>query len=392
MPFRTSAVVRRIARTKSAIVASAAVVLASSCGGPHKTSVLVPIRVRVVDSAGAPVSDARVSLTRGLHQELASGATDPAGVLCFCSLFIFSPEYQVVVRKPGFTPARQFAKLEFIDSLKIDVVVKPVVAAADTIPASSPRRIDAEAIAASGRAPQNAFDVIRMLRPGMLAARANADACEQVSNLWVNGRRVLSPDRVPAPPRASPNPPRAPTPFDDVSVRVRSALNSIKPEHVAVIEYRDCHEVTEGQPALSNALFVSLKKGVQFEQELGSYVGAEPAPRVAAAESPAEEPNVTNVRGAKAVRLIEKLEAYRYRILGLFDGDTGAPIEGAEVRELATGTAAITSATGTVSLAFMRDGGGPVVLSKAGYKADIVTVAISPRDTTWLTFILFKAP
>ena len=92
------------------------------------------------------------------------------------------------------------------------------------------------------------------------------------------------------------------------------------------------------------------------------------------------------------MRLIERLELYRYRILGLFDGDTGAPIEGAEIRELATGTTALTSPTGTVSLAFMRDGGGPVVLSKAGYKADIVTVMITPRDTTWLTYVLYKAP
>lgn len=366
---------------------------AASCSTSPRTSKgLVPIRVRVLDSVGTPVHNATVTLIRGLHQELAAGATDSSGVLCFCGAFIFSTDYQVVVRKTGFAPSRQFTKLTLVDSLKVDVVLLPATGAADTSAARAPNRIDAETIAAGSQRMQNAFDLIRLLRPGMLPVRDRTDACEPIAHVWVNGQHVLSPNEGTATrPRTSASSLGRVNPFEGVSLQVRSALTSIKPEHVAAVEYRDCHDAAEVRSGRNNALFVSLKHGVQFDESLGSYVSRE-SPQRTAVLPPLEEQNVTNVRGAAAVRLIERLELYRYRILGLFDGDTGAPIEGAEIRELATGTTALTSPTGTVSLAFMRDGGGPVVLSKAGYKADIVTVMITPRDTTWLTYVLYKAP
>lgn len=78
------------------------------------------------------------------------------------------------------------------------------------------------------------------------------------------------------------------------------------------------------------------------------------------------------------------------RILGLFDAETGVPVDSVEVEEASTGTKALTSETGTVSLAFMRDGGGLLRLAKAGYRPDTLTVTLSPRDTTPLTVILVK--
>lgn len=378
-------------RTRAA--AAMALLLGGACGGgAHIPKGLIPIRIRVTDSSGAPVSNATVSLVRGLRLELATGTTDTTGMLCFCDRLIFSPDYQVVVRKPGFALTHQFAKLTLVDSLKMDVVLARATLAADSRAATSPKRIDADAIVRSRQVPVNAFDVIRSLRPEMLPTVGAPEACQPVSHLWVNNQLVFAPTTgTGLRARVGVNAPARPSPFDGVSVQVRSALNTIRPEHIASIEYRDCGDAAGAETGRNNALFVVLKRGVQFDESLGSFVGDEPARRMVA-ETPPADSSVTNVRGAAAVRLIERLESYRYRVLGVFDGDSGAPIDSAEVRELASGTAALTSVTGTVSLAFMRDGGGPVVLSKKGYKADIVTVLITPRDTTWLTFLLFKAP
>ncbi|MEP6619874.1 MAG: carboxypeptidase regulatory-like domain-containing protein [bacterium] len=348
--------------------------------------------MRVIDSSGAPVGNASVSLVRGLHQQLARGMTNQGGTLCFCEAFTFAPDYQVVVQKDGFETASQFAKLELVDSMKVNVMLLPNHPARAQSDAPSNRHIDADAIARGDRNVTNAFDVIRALRPEMLPVPGNADECGAIQRVVIDGRHFPSATAAPPSPTQAVVSPWVPGALSAVSIQVRSTLNSIKPEHIAAMEYRSCRDTSSARMGRDNALVISLKKGVQFEEELGSYIDAEPARRVAVAPPPTEEPNVTNVRGARSVTLIERLEPYRFRIMGLFDGDTGEPIEGAEVRELATGTKALTSPTGTVSLAFMKDGGGPVVLAKTGYKPDIVTVAISPRDTVWLTFLLFKAP
>jgi hypothetical protein len=79
---------------------------------------------------------------------------------------------------------------------------------------------------------------------------------------------------------------------------------------------------------------------------------------------------------------------YRYRVLGLYDMRTGAPIEGAEVIDMLSGNSVKTSSTGTASLLFMPDGGGLVRIRKIGYEVQTVMVPISLTDTTPLTMVL----
>ena len=74
------------------------------------------------------------------------------------------------------------------------------------------------------------------------------------------------------------------------------------------------------------------------------------------------------------------------RLLGVFDEDTGQPLAGVQVSDMLTGTSALTTATGTVSLAFLSAGGSLVRIRKVGFA--VQTLAVSQTDTAGITVIL----
>ena len=82
---------------------------------------------------------------------------------------------------------------------------------------------------------------------------------------------------------------------------------------------------------------------------------------------------------------------YRFRLLGVYDAQTGDPVEGVEVGDALSKASAMTSKTGTVSLFFLPDGGALVRLRKIGYETQTLAVSISPADTIPITVLLNHA-
>jgi hypothetical protein len=76
------------------------------------------------------------------------------------------------------------------------------------------------------------------------------------------------------------------------------------------------------------------------------------------------------------------------RLVGVFDLDTGQPVEGVKVLDLRTGSSALTTSTGTLSLFFVDTAGTLVRITKLGYQAQSFFVANSVADTAGITVLL----
>lgn len=74
------------------------------------------------------------------------------------------------------------------------------------------------------------------------------------------------------------------------------------------------------------------------------------------------------------------------RVMGVYDEDSGQPLAGVEVMDMATGTFALTTNTGTVSLGFMSAEGGQVRIRKLGYA--VQTMLVPAADTNGITVTL----
>lgn len=85
------------------------------------------------------------------------------------------------------------------------------------------------------------------------------------------------------------------------------------------------------------------------------------------------------------------LPSYRLRVLGVFDSQSGLPIEGVEVTDAFSHTTAVTTKTGTVSLSFLPEGGSMLRIQKIGFKPVTQVVLISPADTVAITVLMEAA-
>ena len=352
------------------------------------------VRVHVADSAGVPVPDAEVAIVRGLHDVVARGTTD-AGGRRVLSAALPAGDYHVVVRKIGLARVDRFFTAGVRDTLSFDVVAQRTAQALGTVRVVEKEdlrrksyHIDAEAIADSRQRIVDATDIVTKLRPNMIYGRQGGHVCPPLAFVWVNGTRIrLAPldpgivaeKRIAWEARArrvqkSIIPPkgRAAIPTHALSI-----LASIRPEHVAEMRGTDCADLSLQRPGSTSAVFVVLKPGIAFEPGVGSYVvdaerGVAPPPPVAA--SPAAE----------------RLAPYRLRLLGVFDEESGTPVDSVDVVDVRTGWKTRTTDTGTASLGFLAEGANTVRLVRPGYRTLELPVTISPADTLPITVVLAK--
>lgn len=81
----------------------------------------------------------------------------------------------------------------------------------------------------------------------------------------------------------------------------------------------------------------------------------------------------------------------RMRIIGVFDRQTGEPVEGAEVRDYNSGYTALTTKTGTVALLLTDTIGTLINIRKIGFNAQTIMLGTALKDTIPLTIDLLRA-
>ncbi|HEX4684064.1 MAG TPA: carboxypeptidase regulatory-like domain-containing protein [Gemmatimonadaceae bacterium] len=341
------------------------------------------LRVVVTDSGGRAIERAEVSAVQGLATIRAAATTAASGIGILRIPRVAEP-IEVVARRIGYTRASVFVT-PARDTTTITIQLRPsattIAGVKVTERESITRRayhVDADDIANSSRPIFDGMDVLLKLRPDIVYGRAPGCA---VANVWVNGKRIYD---VPIDPMVEARRPHAPDPRMRSGGRplpasplsrsslaeVWTVLASIKPEHIEEMNFADCFNTDVNRPHAQNALFVVLKTGIGFEPGVGSYVIA-PA-------SDAPSPQIHRTTG----------NAYRDRVLGVFDEATGEPIAGAVVTDSSSGTTAATSATGTVSLLFLPEGNSTLRITQVGYADLKVPVSISPRDTVPITLVM----
>jgi hypothetical protein len=290
--------------------------------------------------------------------------------------------------------------------------------------------IDADAIESSPRLVIDALDVVMKLRPDMIWSRTGqpdriaahvtakgrvipprnsrpaqdrtfgdcgAPANQPVTNIWVNGMRIRD---IPVDSLATL---RRTGDGVFISPTIASVLASIKPEHIAEMQYHPCTESQQDAPPHTlNAIMVQLKEGIGFDPGVGSYLLPTRVNAVANAASALAAVS-TPVAAATAVGSVPlphrpllvgvtpRETPTATRILGVFDGDTGDPIADAEVVDVATGTRARTTETGTVALWFLPPGQSQLKIQRAGYAAKTLDVVIATDAAVPITVVLARA-
>jgi hypothetical protein len=370
------------------LAAFLAAFLAVSLGAQVPQAPSVVVRARVVDSANVPIAGAEVSVLEGLKDVRATGLTDAAGRI---TLIIMRGEGQreLVARKIGLARSGTFFRPQR-DTVSLQIAMHRVVQALEAVKVNAREdvkrksyHVDADEIANSERLIIDGMDVLTKLKPDILFGRM--PGCG-VQNVWVNGkliryplpnamvqaRRGLTPSPKMKP--SSGRPPPVPR-LQNASEDVLTVVASIHPEHIEEMTYLDCFDNSMNHTRGSSALYVVLKEGIGFEMDgKGSYVKD-------LKELPFLPPDSTPV--------LPDL-SYRRRLLGIFDELTGKPVAGASVTDVLTGTTAMTTVTGTVSLGFLPEGSSSIRIAKPGYAELKLDVAISPRDTMPITLILSK--
>ncbi len=374
--------------------------------------VTASVHVRVRDSAGVAVLGADVSIVQGLNTLRGSGLTDARGEavvrVTVAENLDTDAAYLLVVRKIGYVRADRYVKL-LRDSSTFDVslsravkALAPVVVTAEQSLKRKSYHIEADEIENSEREMIDATDNVANLRPDIICGRASRPLAGAISrvqigarkcpmlvmqqvaicpagdeapaslstNVWVNGRRILS---------VSPSEmalARQTGVLGSLRPGTMTVLSEIKPEHIAEMTYVDSSDNTVGLVGSSDAIFIVLKPGVEYQPGAPSFINL----------------NTIVARDTASRAEPIALPRYRYRLVGVFDPETGEPIANATVMDLSTGSYVSTGGAGSASLVFLDEGTSPVRISHPGYRDLNVAIEIGPSKTSPITLTMEKAP
>jgi hypothetical protein len=247
------------------------------------------VRITAHDSSGAPITGAEITVRSGLKDVVAQTTTDDEGRGMVSLTAKDSSDFQLTMRKIGYTRGDRFFSVGPHDTADVDIIVPrpstntlaPVKVTADRMSRYDTYDLYSDEIENADGWMGNAWEVVKKLRPVMLTSRGGCATGAQ--EVWVNGKRIrlpLYPTGLAAARAFVGVPPRARFSYVPVSV-----LSEIAPEHIAEIHYHDCFDHSMAAVGSNDAIFIVLKPGVIYQENVGSFViSEEEEQRMAAAK------------------------------------------------------------------------------------------------------------
>ncbi|MEO7085009.1 MAG: carboxypeptidase-like regulatory domain-containing protein [Gemmatimonadaceae bacterium] len=270
-------------------LAAATLVLSTGVSAGAQAPRTSAVDVTVTDASGTRLAGVELTLRRLGARDVVSAATDQRGSHRF-EVPDDTGALSLVARKIGYAPSAQEFRVDPNAPAAVTIVLARAPATLDTtviaadIPRSKKYYIGATEIATSSRYIGDALDAVSKLQPAMMGDGYRL--CPGVKYIWVNGQRIYSAPIGGSSPRGN----RVSAagvrerPVSSGNVRdqmllstgppgVADVLASIHAEHLAEIRYVNCWD----KPPLpgvggSDALFIVLKPGVQWDWKRGSRV------------------------------------------------------------------------------------------------------------------------
>lgn len=237
------------------------------------------VRVTAHDSSGAPIAGAEITVRTGLKDVVGQTTTDDEGHALVSVPAKDSTDFQLTMRKIGYVRGDRFFAVAPRDTANVNLIVPrpsantlaPVKVTASRMSKYETYDLYADEIENADGWMGNGWEIVKKLRPVMLTSRGGC--ATGALEVWVNGKRIRLPlfptgltaarARVGVPPGAR---------FSYVPV---SVLSEIAPEHIAEMHYHDCFDHSMAAVGNNNAIFVVLKPGVIYQENVGSFVISE---------------------------------------------------------------------------------------------------------------------
>lgn len=272
-------ILRRAAATASDSARTPAAIDTTTRPEQHRLATagaLAVMRV-LVRTGGAPLGDASVVIREEGVGAIIVGRADSNGFYGVAApLGGDGKRYAVTARKIGYAPAsvpidpRPGDTVTVTLALQHSAMLDTVRVTASQLP-SKDYMLDGAEITRSTRSIHDALDAVAKLRPQMLGDGGRG--CPVVKNVWVNGTRVWW--QIPRP-GEPPAPMVVHIPRILVDEGYESVLQRIKPEHIAQMRYANCWDTSVPEIGTDNALYITLKPGIEWDWDLGSHPADQP--------------------------------------------------------------------------------------------------------------------